>query len=91
MQDDDHGIARAEPRGRNDDAEMFELAPVSLWLNDFSATSDSPLFARDLGPESNRDIAAAYPDRVIFFVDGRSSTRDRVAVIGGPVSLADLE
>ncbi|NOD95218.1 hypothetical protein GS636_20670 [Ruegeria sp. HKCCD4884] len=63
----------------------------AFWLNDFSATSDSPLFARDLGPESNRDIAAAYPDRVIFFVDGRSSTRDRVVVISGPVSLADLE
>src|SRR5688500_2533178 len=28
-------IARA-PSARDDDAEMFELAPVSLWLEDFS-------------------------------------------------------
>ncbi|HWV55515.1 sensor domain-containing diguanylate cyclase [Pseudorhodoplanes sp.] len=52
--------------GRNpsDDAEMFELAPVSLWLEDYSALK--ALFAqwRELGVTDLRAHFAADPSRV---------------------------
>lgn len=62
----------------------------AFWLNDFNATADSPLFAIDLGAESNRNVAAAYPEREVYFLEGRSPTRDRVIVLRGPISAADL-
>ena len=63
----------------------------AFWLNNFSETSDSPLFAIDLGPESNRIVAAAYPDRQIYFLGGRSTKRDRVTFLHGPLSVTDLD
>lgn len=63
----------------------------AFWLNDFNPAADSPLFAIDLGPESNRKVAAAYPDRQIYFLEGRSPTQDRVVIVRGPVAAADLD
>ncbi|GAB4535049.1 MAG: hypothetical protein Tsb0024_04800 [Ruegeria sp.] len=62
----------------------------AFWLNDFTAGADSPLFALDLGPESNRAVAAAYPGRAIYFLKGRSSDQDHVVVTRGPISAAEL-
>ncbi|MEZ5777641.1 MAG: hypothetical protein R3E44_04690 [Paracoccaceae bacterium] len=72
----------------SDNEEEYSSA---IWLNDFGAKADTPLFAKDLGPQTNRLVAAAYPGRKIFFVDGRSSTRDHVTITRGPLSLGDLE
>lgn len=63
----------------------------AFWLNDFSPNSTSPLFARDLGTSKNREIAAAYPERKIFFVNGRSEESPHVTLARGPLSLSDLE
>ncbi|WP_138935622.1 hypothetical protein [Roseovarius arcticus] len=63
----------------------------AFWLNDFSPRSQSPLFARDLGAESNRRAASAYPGRKILFVNGRSSDHRHVTVTKGPLTLNDLE
>ncbi len=63
----------------------------AFWLNDFGPNARTPLFARDLGPESNRHIAAAWPERRIFLVNGRSEGRPRVTVESGPLALGDLE
>jgi diguanylate cyclase (GGDEF)-like protein len=53
-----------EATGLNDDAEMFELAPVSLWLEDYSALKT--LFGqwRDAGITDLRAHFAADPSRV---------------------------
>ena len=63
----------------------------AFWLNNFSQNSVSPLFARDMGLETNRQIASTYSDRKIFFVDGRSKTNPRVTILRGPVASDDLE
>ena len=63
----------------------------AFWLNDFSAASDRPLFARDLGAEADRRVASAYPGRKIFFVDGRDVSKDHVRVTRGPLSLDDIK
>jgi len=55
---------------------------------DFSGTG--PIFARDLGPASNKAVAANYPDRPIYFILGRSKTVDRARLIRGPVTRESL-
>jgi hypothetical protein len=34
---DQHGATAAQPNQRDDDAQTFDVAPVSLWLHDYSA------------------------------------------------------
>ena len=43
------------------DTEYTREYESAFWLNDFSTHSTRPLFARDLGIETNRLVAAAYP------------------------------
>lgn len=52
---------------------------------------EGPIFAHDLGPASNRAIAANFPVRPIFFVLGRSPSVNRAHVIKGPISREDLQ
>ena len=63
----------------------------AFWLNDFSPASDTPLFARDLGRAVNRQVASQYPDRAIYYVDGRSGDRPEINVRSGPISHSDME
>ena len=42
--------------------------------------------AKDLGPESNREVAAGYPDRQLYVVEARSVEYPVVTVVQGPVS-----
>lgn len=58
----------------------------AFWLNDFAPDAETPLFAKDLGPESNREVAAGYPDRQIYVVEARSVEYPVVTVVQGPVS-----
>lgn len=62
----------------------------AFWLNDFAPDAETPLFARDLGFASNREIAAAYPERNIYFVEGRSSDNPMAKPVEGPLSIEDL-
>src|SRR5262245_46574276 len=64
MQHHDNRNAAAEPGGHNDQPQLFEPAPVSLWLNDFSAVK--ALFAdwRHAGVSKLRDFLGEDPDRV---------------------------
>lgn len=62
----------------------------AFWLNDFSAGAHSPIFARDLGPESDRAVAAAWPGRKIFIVDGRAKGRPHATVARGPLTLDEI-
>lgn len=63
----------------------------AFWLNDFSDDADTPLFAVDLGTEVNRKVAAAYPDRRIFLVEGRSERYPHATVVAGPIGIDDLK
>ncbi|RMF38104.1 MAG: hypothetical protein D6754_08150 [Alphaproteobacteria bacterium] len=63
----------------------------AFWLNDFTPGARSPLFARDLGPEKNRRLAAAFPDRPVYLVKGRGTGQPHVEIVRGPLSAADLQ
>ncbi|MBS0571650.1 MAG: glycosyltransferase family 39 protein [Proteobacteria bacterium] len=62
----------------------------AFWLNDFSKDAHSPIFARDLGPGSERAVAAAWPGRRIFFVEGRTKDRPHATVVQGPLTLDQI-
>lgn len=63
----------------------------AFWLNDFNPGATTPLFARNLGPDKVLEIARHWPDRTVYFVDGRSNTVDKVTIVDGPLALTDLE
>ena len=76
MQDQDAATG-AQPHDRdNDDAQTFDLAPVSLWLHDFSGVKT--LFAdwRAAGVADLRDFLREDPDRV-------KACSERIRVIKG--------
>lgn len=62
----------------------------AMWLNNFAEDAETPLFARDLGPERNREVAAAFPERTVFLIRGRSTETGEVAVTAGPLAPGDL-
>jgi hypothetical protein len=43
-------------------------------------TEPRPIFAEDRGDAVNAKMIAAFPDRTVYFVEGRSSTKDRTRV-----------
>ena len=53
------------PGGSDDDAQMFELAPVSLWLEDFSALKALFDEWRQIGLKDLRAYLEADPSRVV--------------------------
>ena len=63
----------------------------AFWLNDFAPGATTPLFARDVGAERNLAIAQSFPDRAIWFVEGRSKSNQVVAITAGPISLDEME
>ncbi|MEO6092436.1 MAG: glycosyltransferase family 39 protein [Novosphingobium sp.] len=91
----DYSVLAREQRFRHalvfvtmDDPIEYENA---IWLNDFDRTSDRPVFARDLGEAVNRQVAASYPDRPVYFLQGRthrSASNPRVTLRRGPISPA---
>jgi diguanylate cyclase (GGDEF)-like protein len=56
--------AASFPIPHTDDAEMFELAPVSLWLEDYSALKALFEGWRQAGVTSLRDHLTGHPDRI---------------------------
>ncbi len=59
-------------------------------FSDPNFSGNSPIFAYDLGAESNRAIASAFPERAIYFVSGKSNENDRVHIVEGPISFESL-
>ncbi len=58
------GPARASGDSDRDDAEMFDLAPVPLWLEDFSRLRSHFEGLRQQGVVSLRDYLKADPERI---------------------------
>jgi len=63
----------------------------AFWVNDFNPNAGTPLFARDLGPETNKSVAMSYPGRTIFFAEGRSEKNPKSWITAGPSSIDQLE
>lgn len=57
----------------------------AFFLNRPDLTGDVPVFARDLGPESNLRLREAFSDRPTFLVDGRDQGLRRPRVTAGPL------
>jgi hypothetical protein len=62
----------------------------AMMLNEPLLAEAPVIFARDLGPESNRAVAEAYPARDIYFVRGRDIWTHRIRVRSGPLSVDDM-
>ena len=58
----------------------------ALILNLPTLDGPGPVFAHDLGPDSNRKLIEAFPDRRVFWVQGRSVTggTSRIVKRAGP-------
>ena len=91
---DDYGTLAKQPQFKNslifiasDQENEFGSA---IWLNDFGAGANGPIFAMDMGAESNREIASFYGDRQVYFVAGRSKDQTGVSVTRGPLTAGDL-
>lgn len=63
----------------------------AFWLNDFAPTATTPIFARNLGPDSVLEVAGNWPERAIYFVNGRENNADTIDIVRGPVSVEDLQ
>lgn len=96
---DEYKILASQPEFRN--TLVFITLPAeggsqaeygsAFWLNDFGPDATTPLFARDLGPLSVLEVAGNWPDREIYFVEGRENKADRIEIVRGPISLKDLQ
>lgn len=49
-----------------------------------------PIFALDLGRDVNARLVQAFPDRSIFFVNGRNGRSDKVEIVRGPLTRNDF-
>jgi len=54
-------------------------------LNPAEASSPAPLFARELGAGSDAAVTAAYPNRPVYHVAGRTPAGARPRIVSGPV------
>jgi hypothetical protein len=57
----------------------------SAFIRNSPLQSDrQPIFAADLGPEANRKLIAAFPNRPVYYVSGRSVGDGPTRVVSGP-------
>lgn len=54
-------------------------------LNAPDLPAEKPIFVRDLGPDENRRVAAAFPGRPIYYVEGRDAQRPHATIVRGPL------
>jgi diguanylate cyclase (GGDEF)-like protein len=65
LMQDEHGVTLTQPHERdNEDAQTFDLAPVSLWLHDFSAVKRLFVDWRNAGVTDLRHFLHEHPERV---------------------------
>ncbi len=62
----------------------------AFWVNDFAPGATTPLFARDMGAETNRAIAEFYPERTVWYAQGRDDAHARVTITQGPVARDEM-
>ena len=58
--------------------------------NDPTFSSERPIFARNLDPKTNIALAQAFPERQVYFVDGRNGRLDAINIMSGPLSVSEL-
>lgn len=58
--------------------------------NPLTFDGDAPLFAWDRGAAVRRDLAAAFPQRDFYLVDGPTRSGDGYEVVAGPLTAAEL-
>jgi hypothetical protein len=58
-------------------------------FNSPDLSSSDPLFVRDLGMKANRALINRYPDKVIYFVEGRGKWHEKARLIAGPFRSVD--
>ena len=68
---------------RPDYASAIVYNPVDL-------DADEPLFVWDRGPEVRARLAAAFPDRPVWIVDGPSRTGRDFEIVSGPIAPEDF-
>jgi len=66
-----------------------EIGSASFF-NSISFDRDKPIFVLDLGPEANRAVAAAFPDRPIYFAVGRTPDGAKARIVAGPIGADEL-
>jgi len=81
----------AEKHDLNDSLVLVKFTSLDDYASAFilnapDLSGHGPIFAKDLGPASNRALARAFPDRRIYFVVGRSSNARKAHIVKGPVS-----
>ena len=62
----------------------------AFMYNSPGLSGSGPIFARDLGSKSNRAIAGAFPDRSIYYINGRADNVSHAHIVLGPVSRSTL-
>lgn len=67
------------------DATAAEIGSASFY-NPLPLDRPEPIFVRDLGPESNRAVAEAFPGRPIYFAVGRQGPGDKAKIVAGPIA-----
>jgi hypothetical protein len=59
----------------------------SAFIRNSPRQSDrQPIFAADLGPDANQRLIAAFPNRPVYYVTGRSVGDGPTRVVSGPIS-----
>jgi hypothetical protein len=76
-----HALVVVDAQG---DKEQFHSAYL---FNDLHFPRDRPIFANDAGEASNRALAAAFPDRAVYFMLGKTADGKPVRITRGPVRL----
>lgn len=62
----------------------------ALFLDQPVLSDSKVIFARELGPDSDRMVAAEFPKRSIYFATGRSGKYDSARITMGPLSMETM-
>jgi hypothetical protein len=70
--------------------ERFPDYASAAVYNPLDVHADAPIYVWDASPEVRREILDAYPDRLVWIVDGPTRTGSGFAVVAGPVEHASV-
>ena len=73
-----NGLVFVKTTSKSDFASAFMYNSPDL-------SGSSPIFARDLGLDSNRAVAAAFPNRSVYYINGRSDKIKHAYITLGPI------
>jgi hypothetical protein len=78
-----NGVVLIRGRRHPDYASAAAYNPLDL-------RAAGPVFAWDVSPGVRRELAMAYPDRGVWFVDGPTVTHDAYRIVAGPIPAAEV-